>query len=126
MELKAQGNATAHWFVRFGFCLAGTELAWCCRDLRDLGLSPAEAFSDEGGQASGTREAGRKTRGRGHDRLSSKFQSASGATRCVDWVVLFSDLVVICSFVYLGMRVIPGPHCAGYGSEQMASLTDGL
>ena len=75
-----QGNATAHRFVRFGFCLAGTELEhgtswnsldtlsrWCCCDLSDLGLPPDEPFSDEVGRASSAREVGRKTRVRGHE-----------------------------------------------------------
>ena len=117
--VTTRGTKAAHRFVRFGFCLAGTELAWCCCDLSDLGLPPDEPFSDEGGQASSAREVRRKTRGRGHGRPCSKFKSASGATRSVDWVVLLFVLIVICSFVLVNMRVMPG-HCTGYGFAQMA------
>lgn len=142
MEPEARSNATAYWFVCFSFGLAGTELVWCCCDLSDLGLPPAEPFSEESGQASGAREVGSKTRGRanGIDNLSSKFKSASSATRGIDGAVFFffffalviadsTMATMVCRFVlmwYLSMRVMPG-HCrpqAGYvaaSPEKMGS-----
>lgn len=99
---RGTGKGTsAHWFVRFGFGLAGTELAWRGSDVGDLVFSPAKSFSDEGGQAGSAREVGRKTRQRAHGRLCSKFKGTSGAARGVDWVVLFSVLVVVCSCVLM-------------------------
>lgn len=103
----------AHWFVCFCFCLAGTELAWRSGDLSDLGLSPADAFSEECGQAGSAREVGSKTRERGRGGLSSKLERASRATRGVYWAgfVIFFLVVVADTCGFVLVRVMWG-HCA--------------